>query len=53
MKNISGTYIDKNYYIFDYGNQVVKDLEDLIDIDFTKRFMTTGEIKNVLAKLKK
>lgn len=53
LNNISGTYLAENYYMFDYNSETVKDLGELIDVDFTKRFMTTGEIKNILAKVKK
>ena len=53
MKNITGTYVAENYYMFDYFNEVVKDLGDVISIDFLKRFMTLGEIKKILASTKK
>lgn len=53
MKNITGTYVDENYYMFDYFSEVVKDLGDIASIDFSKRFMTVGEIKRILASTKK
>lgn len=53
MKNITGTYVDENYYMFDYFSEVVKDLGDIASIDFSKRFMTVGEIKKILASTKK
>ncbi len=53
MKNITGTYVAENYYMLDYFNKVVKDLGDIISIDFSKRFMTLGEIKKILASTKK
>ncbi len=53
MKNITGTYVSENYYMLDYFNKVVKDLGDIISIDFSKRFMTLGEIKKILASTKK
>ena len=52
MNNISGTYVDKNYYMFDYFNEIVKDLGSATDIDFSKRFMTLGEIKNIISHTK-
>lgn len=52
MKNISGTYVDKNYYMFDYLDEIVKDLGKITDIDFSKRFMTLGEIKNIISQTK-
>ena len=52
MNNISGTYVDKNYYMFDYFNEIVKDLGDAVNIDFSKRFITLGEIKKIIAHTK-
>lgn len=52
MKNITGTYVDKNYYMFDYYNEIVEDLGKTIGIDFSKRFMTLGEIKKIISQTK-
>lgn len=53
MKNITGTYLDENYYMFDYFNEIVEDLGNVAGIDFSKRFMTLGEIKKIIAETKK
>jgi len=53
MKKITGTYVDKNYYMFDYFNEIVEDLGNVVNIDFSKRFMTLGEIKKILVQTKK
>lgn len=53
MNKISGTYLSENYFMFDHTSSVVKDLGDLVGVDFTRRFMTVGEIKSILAKMKK
>lgn len=53
MNNISGTYLAENYYMFDRNSAIVQDLGKLVGVNFTKRFMTLGEIKNILAKMKK
>lgn len=53
MNNISGTYLAENYYMFDRNSAIVQDLGELVGVNFTKRFMTLGEIKNILAKMKK
>ena len=52
MKNITGTYVDKNYYMFDYFNEIVADLGKVTGIDFPKRFMTLGEIKKIISHTK-
>ena len=53
MKNISGTYVDKNYYMFDFYDDIVRELGKVTNIDFSKRFMTLGEIKSIVANVKK
>ena len=45
--------IQQNYYLFDYYDEVLKDIGRVTDIDFRKRIRTLGEIKKVLAKTKK
>ena len=45
--------IQQNYYLFDYYDEVLKDIGNVTDIDFGKRIRTLGEIKKVLAKTKK
>ena len=45
--------IQQNYYLFDYYDEVLKDIERVTDIDFGKRIRTLGEIKKVLAKTQK
>ncbi len=47
------THIQQNYYMFDYYDEVLKDIEAVTDIDFGKRIRNLGEIKKVLANTKK
>ena len=53
MSEISGTYVDKNYYMFDYYNDIVEAIGKATEIDFSKRFMTLGEIKKIISQTKK
>ena len=53
MKNMSGTYVDKNYYMFDYYDEIVEELGKATNLDFSRRFMTLGEIKSITADVKK
>lgn len=45
--------IQQNYYMFDYFDEVLKDIGDLMNIDFAKRVRTLGDIKQTLAETKK
>lgn len=45
--------LQQNYYVFDYYDEILKDIGKAMDIDFAKRIRTLGEIKKVLAETKK
>lgn len=45
--------IQQNYYMFDYYDEVLKDIGELTNIDFAKRIRTLGEIKQIIADTKK
>lgn len=47
------TLLQQNYYLFDYYDDVLKDIGKVTGIDFSKRIQTLGEIKKVLADTKK
>ena len=47
------TLLQQNYYLFDYYDEVLKDIGEASGIDFSKRIRTLGEIKNILADTKK
>lgn len=45
--------LQQNYYLFDYYDEVLKDIGKVSNIDFSKRIRTLGEIKKILADTKK
>lgn len=45
--------LQQNYYLFDYYDEVLKDIGDISGIDFSKRIRTLREIKKELAETKK
>lgn len=53
MNNISGTYLDKNYYMLDYYSDIVKEFETITSNNLSKRFMKLGEIKKIIANVKR
>ncbi len=46
------SHMKQNYYLFDYYDEVLKDLGVRFDIDFSKQIRSRGEIKKILAKTK-
>lgn len=53
LSNAQCTLLQQNYYLFDYYDEVLKDIGNATDIDFSKRIRTLGEIKKNLADTKK
>jgi transposase len=53
LSKASCSLVQQNYYMFDYYDEVLKDIGDLIGIDFSKRIRTLGDIKQALANTKK
>lgn len=53
LKKSQCTFMQQNYYLFDYYDDVLKDMGDAFGIDFSKRIRTLGEIKKILASTKK
>ncbi|MEG6520447.1 IS1634 family transposase [Desulfotomaculum sp. 1211_IL3151] len=47
------THMKQNFYLFDYYDDVLKDVGELFNIDFSKRVRSLGEIKKVFAGTKK
>lgn len=47
------TLVQQNYYLFDYYDEVLKNIGIALDIDFSKRIRTLGEIKKTIANTKK
>ena len=53
LSNAQCTLLQQNYYLFDYYDEVLKDIGNATGIDFSKRIRTLGEIKKNLADTKK
>jgi transposase len=44
----SCSYLEQNYYLFDYRDDVLKALEETFNLNLSKKYMTRGEIKKIL-----
>jgi transposase len=53
LAKISCTHFEENYYVFNYKNDITKDLKTALGIDFTKKYMRLKDIKKVLSDVKK
>ena len=46
--NYSCSYLEQNYYLFDYRDDVIKTMESIFGFDLGKKIMSLAEIKNIL-----
>jgi hypothetical protein len=53
LQNSQCTYLQQNYYLFDFCDDILNDLGNIFDIDFSKRIRTLGEIKKNFSDAKK
>jgi len=47
------THVHQNYYIFDYYDEILKDIGEKINIDFSKKMLSLREIKKYFGMVKK
>jgi hypothetical protein len=47
------THLEENWYVLDHADGVTTALRDCMGIDLTRKYLTLGEIKNILANAKK
>lgn len=53
IKNLSVTYLDENYYMLDYVDDVSKKFSEILNTDMTRRFWKQSDIKNLIANSKR
>jgi len=53
LRNASCSLMQRNYYLFDYYDAVLEFMRMKTGIDFSRKYLTLGEIKKVLAATKK
>ena len=53
LSKASCSHIKENYYLFDYYDDVLDNIGNVLDIDFGIKCMSLGDIKIILGKVKK
>ncbi len=53
LRQASCSHLSQNYYLFDYYDDILEDLGRNFGIDFSKKVLSLGDIKKVLAGTKK
>ncbi|WP_049769587.1 IS1634 family transposase [Desulfitobacterium hafniense] len=53
LEKCSCSHNQKNYYLFDYYDEILADIGQEFNIDFGRKCMSLGELKKTLGKVKK
>lgn len=53
LKNACGSQESDNFYLFDYYDDVLEEFDKRFDTQFYRKRLTNGEIKQIIAKMKK
>lgn len=53
LRRCSCSRLEQNLYLFDYYDEVLSDLGKAMDLDFSKKYRTASEIRNILGDSKK
>ena len=53
LRKCSCSHVEENYYLFDYYDDVLKDIGTATGIDFSRKYLRLGDIRKVLGETKK
>ncbi len=53
LRKASGSYVENGYYVFDYYDQILADLDKQLGTDFSRKYLKLGEIRSMIGKTKK
>lgn len=53
LRKAECSHLQQNYYLFDYYDEILKDIGEKTGVDFSKKILSLGEIKNFLGGTKK
>jgi transposase len=53
LRRCSCSLLEQNLYLFDYYDQILCDLGEQLDIDFSRKYRTVKEMKTIIGKSKK
>jgi transposase len=53
LKRVSCSYLEENWYLFDYADEVTAEISEAMGIPLDKKYLRLGEIKKILGDTKK
>lgn len=53
LKTASGSLLEKNWYVFDYTDEITQTIKEKMGVDFSRKYLKVGEIKKMIGDTKK
>lgn len=53
LSQASGSFLEENWYVFDYADEVTETIAETLGIDLRRKYLRYGEIKKMIAATKK
>jgi transposase len=53
LRNTSCSVLEENWYVFDYTDNVIQDLNEKLGIDLNHKYLRLGDIRKILGTTKK
>ncbi|MCH3916864.1 MAG: IS1634 family transposase [Spirochaetia bacterium] len=53
LQKASGTEFENNMYVFDYYDDILEAFDKKLGTQFKRKYMTKGDLKNIIGKMKK
>lgn len=53
LSKMSGSFLEENWYVFDYADEVTQDIAKTLGTDLSRKYLKVGEIKSMIAATKK
>ena len=53
LNRASGSYLEENWYLFDYADEVTKTITEKLGIELGRKYLRLGDIRKILGAVKK
>ncbi len=53
LNRASGSYFEKNWYVFDYTDEITEAITKKMGVDLSRKYLKVGEIKKIIGDTKK
>lgn len=53
LNKASGSLLEENWFVFDHADDITGSVSELLGVDLSRKYLKSGEIKNILGETKK